>query len=74
MPTFPNLDKELKLARTSVETLEATFNMVGSKHSIEFPPLSMLKHLIHGGINLDQKKLPKDCLQNLIALDHLELR
>ena len=73
MPTFPNLDKKLVLTDTSVETLEATLNMAGSKHSIDFPSLSMLRHLILCEVNLDMKKLPMAWVQNLTALEHLEL-
>lgn len=47
--------------------------MVGSRCLIEFPPLSMLKHLIFKGKNLDLKKLQKDWVQNLTSLDHIGL-
>ncbi|CAJ2664719.1 unnamed protein product [Trifolium pratense] len=45
MPTFPKLDETLDLTFSKVEALEATLNRVGSNHSIEFPPLSMLKYV-----------------------------
>ncbi|CAJ2664715.1 unnamed protein product [Trifolium pratense] len=72
MPTFPKLDKRLVLIEARVEPLETTFKMVGSKCSIELPPLSMLKHLEIGKNHiLDLKKLPRDCLQNLTSLETL---
>ncbi|CAJ2664717.1 unnamed protein product [Trifolium pratense] len=73
MPTFPKLDKRLILIEARVEPLETTLKMVGSKCSIELPPLSMLKYLEIGGDDLDVKKLPKNCLQNLISLEELFL-
>ncbi|XP_045787894.1 disease resistance protein RGA2-like [Trifolium pratense] len=68
MPTFPKLDKRLILLHARVEPLEITL-----KCSIELPPLSMLKNLAVGGDDLDVKKLPKNCLQNLISLEELFL-
>ncbi|XP_045787893.1 disease resistance protein RGA2-like [Trifolium pratense] len=73
MPTFPKLDKRLILIEARVKPLETTLKMVDSKSSIELPPLSMLKYLEIGGDDLDVKKLPKNCLQNLISLEELVL-
>jgi hypothetical protein len=74
MPTFPKLDKTLTFTFSRVEALEPTLNMVGSKYSIEFPPLSMLKHLGIGGFNLNVKKFPKDWMQNLTSLKYLDFK
>ncbi|MCH95488.1 CC-NBS-LRR resistance protein, partial [Trifolium medium] len=71
MPTFPKLDKELIFKFARVEALEGTLNMVGSKHLIEFPPLSMLRYLEIGGYHLNVKKLPKDWVRNLTSLEYL---
>ena len=73
MPTFPKLE-ELSLEFSTVEALETTLNMVGSKCPIEFPPLSMLKYLRIGGYDLNVKKLPEDWLRNLTSLKHLGFR
>ncbi|GAU37307.1 hypothetical protein TSUD_354630 [Trifolium subterraneum] len=73
MPTFPKLDKRLVLLEARVEPLETTLKMVGSKCSIEFPPLSMLKYLEIAKKGLDLKKLPNNCLQNLTSLEELVL-
>ncbi|XP_045787896.1 disease resistance protein RGA2-like isoform X2 [Trifolium pratense] len=71
MPTFPKLDQRLILTYSKLEVLEATLNMVGSKCSIEFPPLSMLKYLSIGGYDLNVEKLPKDWVLNLTSLKEL---
>ncbi|CAK8560090.1 unnamed protein product [Lathyrus sativus] len=71
MPTIPNLDQKLYFSNTKMDTLEATLNMVKSNCSIEFPPLSMLKHLFLGGHKLDVKTLPNDWMQNMTSLKHL---
>ncbi|MCH83402.1 disease resistance protein (CC-NBS-LRR class) family protein [Trifolium medium] len=44
---------------------------VGSNHSIEFPPLSMLKYVQIGGYDLNVEKLPKDWVRNLTSLKKL---
>ena len=71
MPSFPYLNKILEFYSSNMETLEATLNMVTSKCSIEFPPLSMLKDLTLGKVYLDVKKLPKNWVRNLSSLENL---
>ncbi|MCH98525.1 NB-ARC domain disease resistance protein, partial [Trifolium medium] len=68
MPTFPNLDNGLRFLDSNMETLEATLNMISS---IEFPPLSKLKHLYLGKVDLDMQKLPVNWVKNLTSLEHL---
>jgi hypothetical protein len=68
MPTFPNLDNGLRFLDSNMETLEATLNMISS---IEYPPLSKLKHLYLGKVDLDMQKLPVNWVKNLTSLEHL---
>jgi hypothetical protein len=68
MPTFPNLDNGLIFLDSNMETLEATLNMISS---IEYPPLSKLKHLYLGKVDLDMQKLPVNWVKNLTSLEHL---
>jgi len=67
MPTFPNIEKRLKLRRCNVEILEATLNIAESQYSNGFPPLSMLKSL---QINNTIIAL-KDWFKNLTSLENL---
>ncbi|XP_045832555.1 putative disease resistance protein RGA4 isoform X1 [Trifolium pratense] len=73
MPTFPNLESRLELFDSSGETLEATLNMVASECPNDSPPLSMLKSLHIDGMGLDLEKVPKDWIQNLTSLQHLQI-
>ena len=71
IPSFPYLKKILEFYGSNMETLKATLNMVISKCSIEFPPLSMIKDLTLGKVYLDVKKTPKIWVRNLSSLEHL---
>jgi len=72
MPTFPNIEKRLKLRSCNVEILEATLNIAESQYSNGFPPLSMLKSLFIHETIMGMEKSPKDWLQNLTSLEDLE--
>ncbi|WJX29602.1 hypothetical protein P8452_18224 [Trifolium repens] len=71
MPTFPNLVNKLTFIDSNMETLEATLNMTSSKCSIESPPLSKLKDLSLGKVDLEMKKFLQNWVQNLTSLEHL---
>ncbi|XP_045807653.1 putative disease resistance protein RGA1 [Trifolium pratense] len=71
MPTFPNIGNRLDFNDSNMETLEGTLNMISSKCSIEFPPLSKLKQLFLKNVDLNVKKFPGNWVQNLTSLEHL---
>jgi hypothetical protein len=67
MPTFPNLDNGLRFLDSNMESLEATLNMISLECSIEYPPLSKLKHLYLGKVDLEMQKLPENWMKNLTS-------
>ena len=73
MPTFPSLESRLELFDSSVETFEATLNMVASTCLNDSRPLSILKSLHIDGMGLDLKKIPKDWMRNFTSLRNLQI-
>lgn len=73
MPTFPSLESRLELFDSSVETFEATLNMVASNRLNDSRPLSILKSLHIDGMGLDLKKIPKDWMRSFTSLRNLQI-
>ncbi|XP_028769673.1 uncharacterized protein LOC114727117 [Neltuma alba] len=74
MPLFPNLVTYLRLTDSSIKPLADTLSVssIGASTSHDMtPPLSMLKSLYIGGIDIDA--LPEKWMQNLSSLKYLSI-